>query len=164
MRNRYLNGSSTISPMCPRLRPSGLHRNASASAAFDAAVKMARLSSAKRAGPDGQITQKSVHPFAQKYSALVVGQIISTSSRHPVPLGGALRERHGRGMGMRWTRRRARRAMPMRTAKSCGPDASVLASSWRKSFRQRRWQESRSPGRSRISCKPLRGECRVIPV
>ena len=47
-----------------------------------------------------------------------------------------------------------------RTAKTCGPDASVLASSWRRFFlarpgsdkiliRRRRWQESRSPGRSR---------------
>jgi hypothetical protein len=50
---------------------------------------------------------------------------------HPVPLRGALRERHGRRGGMRWTRRRARRAMPMRTAKSCGPDTPTLVSSWR---------------------------------
>jgi hypothetical protein len=35
--------------------------------------------------------------------AFPVGQIISTSSPHPVPLRGALRERHERGMGMRWT-------------------------------------------------------------
>jgi len=48
---------------------------------------------------------------------------------HPVPLGGAFRERHGRRGGMRWTLRRARRAMPKRTAKSCGPDASTLVSS-----------------------------------
>jgi len=41
----------------------------------------------------------------------------------------------------------------LRTAKSCGPDAPTLASSWRKHFRRRRWQKSpvtgRSPGRAR---------------
>src|SRR6266568_3145261 len=37
----------------------------------------------------------------------------------------------------------------LRTAKTCGPDASALASSWWERFRQRRWQESRSPGRAR---------------
>jgi hypothetical protein len=36
-----------------------------------------------------------------------------------------------------------------RTAKSCGPGAAVLASSWREVSRRRRWQESRSPGRAR---------------
>jgi len=36
-----------------------------------------------------------------------------------------------------------------RTAKSCGPDAPTLASSWRKVFRRRRWQKARSPGRAR---------------
>jgi len=35
----------------------------------------------------------------QKYFASPVGQIISTSSRHPVPLRGAFRDRHGRGVG-----------------------------------------------------------------
>jgi hypothetical protein len=35
--------------------------------------------------------------------------------RYPVPLGGAFRERHERGDGLRWTQRRARRAMPKRT-------------------------------------------------
>jgi hypothetical protein len=32
-----------------------------------------------------------VQPLSQKYSALAVGQIISTNSRHPVPQRGALR-------------------------------------------------------------------------
>jgi hypothetical protein len=31
--------------------------------------------------PDGQITQKSVHPFAQKYSARAVGQISDLTPR-----------------------------------------------------------------------------------
>jgi len=36
-----------------------------------------------------------------------------------------------------------------RTAKSCGPGAAMLASSWREVSRRRRWQQSRSPGRAR---------------
>jgi hypothetical protein len=36
-----------------------------------------------------------------------------------------------------------------RTAKSCGPDAAVLASSWWEVSRRRRWQKSRSPRRAR---------------
>jgi antirestriction protein ArdC len=31
--------------------------------------------------PDGQITQKSVQPFVQKFSAFAVGQISGLSSR-----------------------------------------------------------------------------------
>jgi hypothetical protein len=38
--------------------------------------------------------ESTVHPFAQKYFALPVGQIISTTSRRPVPDRGALRGRH----------------------------------------------------------------------
>src|SRR6266851_4682740 len=63
------------------------------------------------------------------------------------PTRGAYRDRHGRGVRMRWTRQRfacdgiagrasacerstARgREMLLRTAKSCGPDAPTLASS-----------------------------------
>jgi hypothetical protein len=45
--------------------------------------------------PDGQISSSAdaaaVQPLSQKYSALAVGQIISTNSRHPVPQRGALR-------------------------------------------------------------------------
>jgi hypothetical protein len=86
----------------------------------------------------------------QKYFASPVGQIISTNSRHPVPHRGAYRDRHGRRDGMRWTRQRlardgmagriersvsdhqaSGREMLQRTAKSCGPDAPTLASSWR---------------------------------
>jgi len=35
-----------------------------------------------------------------------------------------------------------------RTAKSCGSDVPTLASSWRKYFRRRRWQESPVTGKS----------------
>jgi hypothetical protein len=38
--------------------------------------------------------ESTVHPFAQKYFALPVGQIIFITSRRPVPDRGALRGRH----------------------------------------------------------------------
>jgi hypothetical protein len=38
--------------------------------------------------PDGQISEFGVQPPLQIYSALLVGQIISTNSRHPVPQEG----------------------------------------------------------------------------
>src|ERR1700684_1178252 len=51
--------------------------------------------------------------------------------RHPGPHKGAFRDRHGRRVGMRWTRAALlTRALTSRTAKSCGPDAPTLASSW----------------------------------
>ena len=93
--------------------------------------------------------QIPVQPHSQKYFASPVGQIISTSSRHPVPRRGAYHDRHERWDGMRWTRQRfardgiagrvgerpvsdhqaSGREMLQRTAKSCRPDASTLASS-----------------------------------
>jgi hypothetical protein len=65
---------------------------------------------------------------------------------------------------MRWTRRRARRATLTRTAKSCGPDAPMLASSsWEASFSRATVTTSRSPGRARRKpLKPLRRKCRVF--
>src|SRR5664279_3458418 len=63
--------------------------------------------------------------------------------RHPSPHKGAFRDRH---------ERRARDAMDvgspadesaiLRTAKSCGPDAPTLASSFAEVPARRRWQES----------------------
>jgi len=51
--------------------------------------------------------------------------------RHPGPHKGAFRDRHGRKVGMRWTQAAPRtKALILRTAKSCGPDAPTLASSW----------------------------------
>jgi hypothetical protein len=56
----------------------------------------------------------------------------------------------------------------LRTAKSCGPGLPVLRPSARRSTSARRWgQESRSPGRARISRKPPRREgrlFRLVPV
>ena len=92
------------------------------------------------------------------------------------------------GCGMRWTRRRRKTSdadppsaqsfggpVPgpssgfferrARTAKSCGPDAPTLASSSREEAACDGGKKARSPGRARRKpLKPLRGECRVIPV
>jgi hypothetical protein len=67
---------------------------------------------------------------------------------------------------MRWTRMALGRRRLRRTAKSCGPDAPTLASSRRKAiFAGEGGKKARSPGRARNKpLKPLRGECRVIPV
>jgi hypothetical protein len=72
--------------------------------------------------------------------------IVTNAGRDAVDAGGATDER----IELSW-----------RTAKTCGPDASVLASSRRRQLRRRRWQESRSPGRARY--KPARndGSCGV---
>jgi hypothetical protein len=51
-----------------------------------------------------------VHPPYKKYSASPVGQISATSSPHPASQEGRMRNRHETRGGMRWTRRRARRA------------------------------------------------------
>src|ERR1700730_7528108 len=56
--------------------------------------------------PDGRAVENPVQSPLQKYFASPVGQIISTNSRHPVPPEGAYRDRHGRGVRMRWTRQR----------------------------------------------------------
>ena len=53
----------------------------------------------------------------------------------------------------------------LRTAKSCGPDTPTLVSSWRSYPPMTVTRKPGSPGRARSSLlKPLRGECRVIPV
>ena len=78
---------------------------------------------------------------------------------------GAARDRHGR-----WERDAvdATGALDemrlMRTAKSCGPDAPTLASSWRKkSSACDGGKQARSPRRARRKpLKPLRGECRLM--
>jgi hypothetical protein len=46
--------------------------------------------------PVGRFVDRAVQPLLQKYFAVLVGQIISTNSRHPVPHRGAFRDRHGR--------------------------------------------------------------------
>jgi hypothetical protein len=49
--------------------------------------------------PDGQITKLAVQPPSQKLSILLVGQIISTTSRHPVPQEGRIMIVTDVGMG-----------------------------------------------------------------
>jgi hypothetical protein len=77
---------------------------------------------------------------------------------HPVPHRGAFRDRHGRWCGMRWTRAALlTRARPQRTAKSCGPDAPTLASSFAGSF-SREATVAKEPGHRgehEISCKTI---------
>jgi hypothetical protein len=55
---------------------------------------------------------------------------------------GAVRDRHGRGTGCGGRGWRQRRRRLRRTAKTRGPDAPTLASSWWKRFRRRWWQQS----------------------
>jgi hypothetical protein len=64
------------------------------------------------------------------------------------PTRGAYRDRHGRGAGCGGRGCALDEWRLMRTAKSCGPDAPTLASSWRKRFRWRRWQTSPVTGES----------------
>jgi hypothetical protein len=52
------------------------------------------------------------------------------------------------GCGMRWTLRLQRRTEPKRTAKSCGPGAPTLASSFAELSAGRRWQKSPVTGES----------------
>src|ERR1700694_4149724 len=105
--------------------------------------------------PDGQITDSCPAPLRKifRFSA-DPNQLYK--SLHPVPHRGAFRDRHGR-----WARdavdaaasgaRIARgRMMLMRTAKSCGPDAPTLASSFAGFVpRDDGGKKARSPGRAR---------------
>ena len=95
----------------------------------------------------------------------VVRENLSSPPRENIPLGpsgkSSLQVRASRldkrgvrvvtnvGCGMRWTQVAAQdERRYSRTAKSCGPDAPTLASSWRKLFRRRRWQKSPVTGES----------------
>jgi hypothetical protein len=69
--------------------------------------------------PDGQISKLPVQFPLQKFSALPVGQIISTSPRHPVPVRGAFRDRHER-----WVRDAV--DAKMRETKRIGADGEVV--------------------------------------
>jgi hypothetical protein len=66
----------------------------------------------------------------KKYFPSRLPQITSISLAIPCLFEGAFRDRHGRWRGMRWTQAALlTRARFLRTAKSCGPDVSTLASS-----------------------------------
>jgi hypothetical protein len=76
---------------------------------------------------------------------------------------GALRTSRTRG-GMRWTRRlRTTNASWSRTAKSCGPGAAVLASSFAKISRSDGGKKAVHRGEPEVSRKPSRRESRVVP-
>jgi hypothetical protein len=80
--------------------------------------------------PAAQITKSLSIPFAQKYSASVVGQI--SDPNPPVPpdkRGVAHVTKRAVGCGGREDGGDER--LNSRTAKSCGPDAPMLASSFR---------------------------------
>src|SRR3984885_7855951 len=66
--------------------------------------------------------------------------------RHPGPHKGAFRDRHGRRVGMRWTRvALLTRALTLRTAKSCGPDASMVGVKFVMMLRITRAMVTKSP-------------------
>ena len=91
---------------------------------------------ARSIGPGGQISDLPVQPPSQKYSDFPKTQISFISLAIPCPPRGAYRDRHGRGArdAMDANCRAqsfARTSGVLRTAKSCGPDAPMLASSLR---------------------------------
>jgi hypothetical protein len=62
-------------------------------------------------------------------------------------------------------RARARgQMMQLRTAKSCGPDAPTLVSSWRSNPPMTVTNKPVTGESTKETVKPLRGECRAIPV
>src|ERR1700722_20990740 len=82
--------------------------------------------------PDGQITDPAVvvvQPLPKKYSDFPKAQIRGISLAIPSHTGAA-RDRHGRGAGCGGREAARSRAPLERTAKSCGPDAPTLASSF----------------------------------
>src|SRR6266481_3599398 len=128
--------------------------------------------------PVGRLVERGVESLLQKYFTSPVGQIISTNSRRPTPQEGRIMIVRNAGwnavdaaaFGARWDRRADReicerstargREMLLRTAKSCGPDAPTLASSFAEFCRPNRamtkryprsdgGKRARSPGRAR---------------
>jgi hypothetical protein len=89
-----------------------------------------------------------VQPCVKKYFAFAVGQIISTSSPRPVPLEGRLAIVTDAGRDAVDAGSASDEGADLRTAKSCGPDAPTLASSFAKQFARRRWQTSPVTGES----------------
>ena len=90
---------------------------------------------------------KPVQSFSQKYSAFVLTQITGITPRVSRQMRG-VGHRHERAVRCDGRRRRARRTRLTRTAKSCGPDAAVLALSPR---------EAKLP-RATVARKPFTGE------
>jgi len=124
----------------------------------------ARKSLRQKSNFANQINAEStVHPFAKKYFALPVGQIIFITPRRPVPDRGALRGRHD------LLARDAMDAAVLQDERRCGGRRSrvVLTSRrWRqvgRSICRRWWQESPITREStKEAAKPSRGECRTV--
>src|SRR5882757_10076939 len=94
--------------------------------------------------PDGQISEIASSPFCKNISVFPKCKSVYILCR-PVSQRGVA-QRHGRGAGCGgrgWCQRRGCR---MRTAKSCGPDAAVLASSLREE------------AQATVARKPITGE------
>ena len=92
----------------------------------------------------------AVQSQLKKYSALSRPQITSIFPPVPSLKRDASRSSRTLGAGCDGRLGDARRAAPWRTAKSCGPDAPTLASSWRKQvFAGDGGKKARSPGRAR---------------
>ena len=87
-----------------------------------------------------------VQPYLQKYSTSRLPQI-SNISLTVLSHRGALRNVTDAGRDAVDADSAARRTALKRTAKSCGPDAPTLVSSWRVN-RKRRWQPSMVTGES----------------
>jgi hypothetical protein len=79
--------------------------------------------------PDGQITGKPVHPSSQKYCAVAVGQIKSITRPVSSHQEGRLAIATNAGRDAMDADVLLDEQRVTRTAKSCGPDASTLASS-----------------------------------
>jgi hypothetical protein len=77
--------------------------------------------------------QKSVHPFAQKYSASVVGQISDLNPAVPPDKRGVAHVTK-RAVGCGGREDGGDERLTSRTAKSRGPGAPMLASSFREAF------------------------------
>jgi hypothetical protein len=83
-----------------------------------------------------------VVPICRNPSALPLPPNRRQIPRRPASQRGGSRSSRTRG-GMRWTLlARKDEACLRRTAKSCGPDAPTLESSWWRQLRQRGWQTS----------------------
>ena len=102
------------------------------------------------AGTSPAMTEKALRPVSDFQKLLLTAHPNHYYiPRHPVPLRGAFRERHGRGAGCGGRSGALDGRCLRRTAKTCGPDTPTLVSSRWRQLRWRRWQESRSPGRAR---------------
>ena len=104
--------------------------------------------------------------ICRRQHGCAVGQIRSTTSRIPRPITrGVSRSSRTLDAGSGGREACNRRLRVSRTAKSCGPDASTLAPSWRRCSRIAPATETPSPisGESmKEAVKPSRRECRNV--